>query len=245
MARAKPAVTHADLVSAAAKWLANTKRCPVVITDMASAASETPDAIGWLNGQSHLVECKASRADYAVDHEKRCRRHAEQAMGVYRYYLTPFEMVKPDELPPKWGLLWLKGRSITVQREPYWHTTGRRDEVHLLVSAVRRLATTQGVRGMSVRLYQHENPGARATLSAERMPWIAVADKLPECGQLVLAGSPPQVYTAHDEPWYTQPAVYDSAKSQWLAADDTVLPDIVVWRPLAVEPNPDVAEFYT
>lgn len=65
--------THADLVAAAAKWLA-AQRCVVVVTEAAPGwhmTGESPDAIGWRpDGNRFLsvvVEAKATRTTVGVD----------------------------------------------------------------------------------------------------------------------------------------------------------------------------------
>jgi len=99
-------VTHADLVIAAARGLSGSMRCGIVLTEFASGARETPDAIGFRRGGSSvLVECKVSRADFRADGRKGHRRSADGA-GAARYYMTPPELVDISDLPAGWGLVW-------------------------------------------------------------------------------------------------------------------------------------------
>lgn len=97
-------MTHAQLVKIAARWLRTTRRCPVVLTD-AGGWHEIPDAIGFRSGglDTLVVECKASRADFLRDQKKWHRRHG-LGLGQRRVYLAPAGMVRPDEVPPGWGL---------------------------------------------------------------------------------------------------------------------------------------------
>jgi hypothetical protein len=136
------AMTHADLVARAARWLANTRRCSVVATERnAWGAGEAPDAIGWTcYGHSVLVECKTTVADFYSDQRKPGRRAGSLGMGRERFYLTPEGLLAGKYLPDGWGLLELRGRSVrviahaAVRVDP--HATCR--EAPLLVAIVRR-----------------------------------------------------------------------------------------------------------
>jgi hypothetical protein len=151
-------VTHADLVKAAAKWLA--KDHPVVITEMAIAGEE-PDAWGWDGGLTTLVECKASRADYFAD-----KRKPKVRMGDWRYYLTPGGLIEVEELRPGWGLLYADGRGVHVASvAPEHDRKNWRGESLLLGSAVRRIGQSAPP-GVSVRCYTYETK-CRATLGVQ------------------------------------------------------------------------------
>lgn len=112
-------MTHAELVKRAERWLRNTRRCGVVICEAAAQSGETPDAIGWRFGGklSVLVECKASRADFLADKRKWCRKNgATHSLGDERYYLAPAGIIKPEDLPERWGLLELSGKFIKCRK---------------------------------------------------------------------------------------------------------------------------------
>ena len=125
--------THADLVERAGQWLRNSaytgldrmghphvSRCSVVLTELHSCGIENPDAIGWrqYGHISILLECKASRQDFLVDKYKAVRRAGEKAgMGRYRFYMAPPGIIQVSDLKQtKWGLLEVKGRSVTMLR---------------------------------------------------------------------------------------------------------------------------------
>lgn len=135
-------LSHAELVQRAARWLRNTKKCGVVLTER-KGYSEAPDAIGWRYGPgSILVECKASRSDFFADRKKPFRQNPDGGMGQTRYYLTPPRLIKPEEVPEGWGLLWAFENFVRVVREPM--RTGVisdercRWEIHLLYSELWR-----------------------------------------------------------------------------------------------------------
>jgi len=161
-------MTHAELVALAARWLR--KDHPVVITDMTSGACETPDAIGF-SLTSTLVECKASRSDFLRDKHKGFRLHDTNAMGDYRYFLAPPGMITVAELPAQWGLLEARGgRVFLIHTSERFATGTRRNEMRLLVSAVRRLVGA-GCTGVNAKVYEYNSAGdsPRATIEAEKI----------------------------------------------------------------------------
>lgn len=141
-------MTHAELVQRAEKWLRNTMRCGVVVAERVSTSGEVPDAIGWTSSRSILVECKTSRADFVQDGKKCFRRHPEYGMGDFRFFMTLRGLIKPEELPERWGLLEVRPKQVRVI---VWATSFDRaraafKERPLLFSALRRLQNdTQNV----------------------------------------------------------------------------------------------------
>jgi hypothetical protein len=141
-------ITHEDLRKAAVKWLSGTSRsdhrCSVVLSEIATASSQIPDAIGWAASRSILIECKVSRSDFFADATKPSRI-ANHIPGTRRYYLAPARMVKWEELPIGWGLLEYHagfGSYIRIVHEaPYIAAEDRgwTDEISMLVSALRRI----------------------------------------------------------------------------------------------------------
>ena len=139
-------MTHDDLVTRASRWLKNTQRCGVVLTEFHSAAFEIPDAIGWKGGPwSILVECKTNMSDFYADRKKpgRYGTRANAGLGRLRYYLTPPGLIDLDTLKthrPKWGLLEAHPRTIRrkLKAEPFGLSTAWR-ELPLLYSYARRI----------------------------------------------------------------------------------------------------------
>jgi hypothetical protein len=163
---------HADLVKRAAAYLANTKRCPVVITEM-SGQGEEPDAIGWnAGGHSCLVECKATVSDFKADRWKAGRRLARLGMGNHRFYLVPPEILQyaVENAPPRWGVLVAYKRRVEQRKAPdCFPEAYKLREIGLLISSLRRLAGEKTpIKGMNVRYYTIDaltNP--RATIGIE------------------------------------------------------------------------------
>jgi hypothetical protein len=112
--------THAELVLRACRWLSKTKRCAVVFAEAGkNVCIEEPDAIGFRLGVSLVVECKVSRSDFLADAKKGWRTYPgrEHGMGQERWYLCPDGLLKPEEMPEKHGLLYVRGRTVVVVRE--------------------------------------------------------------------------------------------------------------------------------
>ena len=159
-------MTHSDLVERARKWL-RTQGCGVIITEMTSGAGQEPDAIGWHPAYSVLVECKASRSDFMSDKNKGHQR-TKISMGDKRYYLAPKGIIKPGEVPEKWGLLEPYGNGIKkiVYPGSFFKEKNIRGEITLLVSAMRRI---KGImpKGISARTYGVQT-NCRATVSIRK-----------------------------------------------------------------------------
>jgi len=154
----KVCTQHDLLCDLAERWLKR-KGCKVTIRDpFKSLATEQPDAIGWRDGVSVLVECKASRSDFLADRKKPHRLAPETGMGDWRFFLCPAGMIDKGELPPGWGLLELEGKRVKevfgVPGNARWHsmpfTGNKKNETILLASALRRFADA----GMLDELYK-------------------------------------------------------------------------------------------
>jgi hypothetical protein len=135
-------MTHALLVRKAVEWLRH-YRCGVVLSEQACVSGEMPDAIGWKRANhSVLVECKVSRADFLADRSKPFRQKPELGVGSERFYLVPCDLVRPDELPPGWGLLAYHHRRIQTLRPSKKNLRsdqGFRCEMNLLLASLRRV----------------------------------------------------------------------------------------------------------
>jgi len=163
-------VKHGQLVRRAARWLANTKRCSVVITEMAGGGEE-PDAIGWSSGYhapTVLVECKASRSDFDADRLKVGRRRVESlGKGNERYYLVPPDLLDYalQNAPEKWGVLVAHKNRVEVRRESGHFESARGHEMAMLVSVIRRIAgRKEPLEGVNVSCYTIGGDRPRATL---------------------------------------------------------------------------------
>lgn len=149
---------HNVLVLRAEKWL-HAQNCKVVIRDPFRARpEEQPDAIGWRDGISILIEVKVSRADFHADNRKAFRRNPAYGMGDWRFYLCPPGIIQIKDLPVGWGLLYATGKTIRqvhgVPPNTRWGQPpfegDKRNENIMLVSALRRLS----IRGYLPEIYR-------------------------------------------------------------------------------------------
>lgn len=120
-----PANAHRELCQLAARWLrrpnsAGGPGCQVALTEgWAGWGGEIPDAIGFRDGghlDGSVIEVKTSRADFLADRRKPHRMDPALGLGRWRYYLCPADLIQPEELPPRWGLLWASGRGVITAK---------------------------------------------------------------------------------------------------------------------------------
>lgn len=114
--------THRELCRLAVGWLKRPASrsgpgCQVAFSESRGDwKGETPDAIGFRaavhNESSVVVEVKTSRADFLADRKKPHRVNPALGMGSYRYFMAPTGLIKPGELPPKWGLIEVNERGV-------------------------------------------------------------------------------------------------------------------------------------
>lgn len=114
-------MTHQELCERAYRWLVNTRHCQfALMSPVLMAGGEQPDAIGWHNGVSHMVECKVSRSDYYADRRKLFRLSSALGMGAYRWLMVPADFPSLDASLvggvhlPGWGLLSVHPKTVRV-----------------------------------------------------------------------------------------------------------------------------------
>lgn len=144
---------HRKLVEIAYRWVLKRGSCGVAFKELHTHANgEHPDVIGfgaW--GHSVLIEVKCSRNDFRLDRKKKVRQDPEKGMGRYRYYCCPTGLIKPEELPEKWGLIYVseKGKATCIHRPHKFTESGGKVFLHFdqnikaehgfMYSALRRL----------------------------------------------------------------------------------------------------------
>jgi len=79
---------------------------------MHSNLKEIPDVYAINNNYSVVLECKTSHADFERDRQKRFRRFPKEGLGRFRYYFCEEGVIMPNELPPKWGLIYVYGDGV-------------------------------------------------------------------------------------------------------------------------------------
>ncbi len=141
-----PVISHSDLVDTAFLYLRNSICCSVAFKERRGSTSENPDVIGFRQGFSYLIECKASRADFLADKKKFFRKNTDRGMGDERFFMAPIGLLDPSELPDGWGLIEVgeiarKYRRLTQTKDSksFCDETNKRAEVQYLSSAIRRI----------------------------------------------------------------------------------------------------------
>lgn len=137
---------HDKLIIKARAWLVKCKpnniripTCTFVCCEIVSG-QETADAIGFYAGGSILIECKTNHSDFLADSKKYSRgSNNNRGLGCFRYYLCPSNIIKPEEVPEQWGLLYFNGRGIDTIKVARLREINHYDETVLLKSVIRRL----------------------------------------------------------------------------------------------------------
>lgn len=158
--------SHDELTKIAEKWLLS--RCGFAFRELTTFAQETPDAIGFRMDGTILIECKTSRADFHADKKKSFRVNPWQGVGLFRFFLCPKDIIKPGDLPEKWGLLYVnekgkvrkkigpKGNIWSANMEWMFTDRNTQNEMNLMYSALRRLQL-QGVMPLIYEKYRKKN----------------------------------------------------------------------------------------
>lgn len=129
---------HRELCEIGAKLLkrpesANGHGCHFAIVEP-SCYGENPDVFGIRHGDNNhgvgtvLLEAKTSRSDFLADRKKPHRMNPEMGVGKWRYFICPVDLIKPEELPHKWGLIYVNSRghckiiagALSVPQEKYF-----------------------------------------------------------------------------------------------------------------------------
>lgn len=151
-------LTHRQLCERARSWLLGRGRCSIALVEFKTILSEIPDAIGFRNSgrESLLVECKASRSDFLADKNKPHRIGESDALGTYRWYMCEPDVIRIEDLPERWGLLYVDERQVKIiaGEDPYrtcwppesdvWRWPNPAGDCVLLYSALRRLQIRLG-----------------------------------------------------------------------------------------------------
>ena len=76
-------------------------------TEFSGCSAERVDGILFRSEGSTLIETKISRSDFKADAKKEFRGCESKGIGQLRYYACPDGLIKPEELPYKWGLIYV------------------------------------------------------------------------------------------------------------------------------------------
>lgn len=114
-----------------------------VAVELVTWSSELTDVWGlgaW--NETSVIEVKTSHADFKADQKKWAR--SDDAMnrgmqaGNYRWYLCPEGVIKKEELPDKWGLLYWDGKRIYPVTSPTKFENTSYADMQVLTSILKR-----------------------------------------------------------------------------------------------------------
>ena len=128
MSKSLSAMTHKEVINIAACWLSNRRtttgldakiRCRIILREptnyLGAYGNENPDILGiWDSNNTVNIEAKVSRSDFFADAKK---EHGHP-YGHYKLYACPSGLIKPEEIPEKWGLLYVGGNGGRLIVEP-------------------------------------------------------------------------------------------------------------------------------
>lgn len=154
-------MTHDELCLRAERYL-RSNGFGVVFHDKFKAytgTGEQPDAIGFRNGVSCLIEVKCSRADFHADKKKHFRIDPETGLGDWRFFMCEPDVIKVEDLPDGWGLLYVTGTRVKkvhgfppntawYYKKPF--KANKQAECDYMYSALRRMV----VRGHFKEIYE-------------------------------------------------------------------------------------------
>ena len=104
---------HYELCCKGATWIRQRKNAEpwkaaniLSVVEIICYGAENPDIYATNGCESTVIEVKTSHQDFLADKKKFSRKNSDYAMGDFRYYLCPEGIIKPEELPSNWGLLY-------------------------------------------------------------------------------------------------------------------------------------------
>ncbi len=93
--------------------------CHVAASEL-RIGGQHPDAMGWGDGRTLVIECKTTRRDFLKGKEKQVYADYHKDLGNLRWYLTPPNVVLCGDELHGWGhIVWHRGRA-DVRRTPKW-----------------------------------------------------------------------------------------------------------------------------
>ena len=119
------------------------KKYKYVAVELCTWNSENTDVWGLGNfNDSAVIEVKVSHSDFMADQKKWCRSEEAEQKGLQagrlRWYLCPEGIIKKEELPDKWGLLYWDGKRIYPVKAPQPFDNASSADIDILTSILRR-----------------------------------------------------------------------------------------------------------
>lgn len=119
------------------------KKYRYVAVELCTWNSENTDVwgLGTFN-ESVVIEVKTSHSDFLADRKKWCRSDMAENLnlqaGRFRWYLCPEGIIRKDELPEKWGLLYWDGKKVYPVVAPKAFENTASADMDILTSILRR-----------------------------------------------------------------------------------------------------------
>jgi len=140
-------ITHSELISKASKWLKRhtensfIPNCSFILTEFVAITNtgETPDILGFSSCRSVMIEVKVNRSDFLNDKNKMFRNYEDFGMGQQKFYCCPEGLIKENEIPDGWGLLYWTGKKIEIKKNGNMQECNLKAERTMLLSIIRRL----------------------------------------------------------------------------------------------------------
>jgi hypothetical protein len=150
--RKRDTTKHSELCTMAAKWIRRDKgkitgiNSPVkydyAVVDLVTGnCQEIPDVFAWSSWASAMIEVKVSRSDFLAEKGNKPWRNNEfkgSGVGEYKYYCCPENLIKEDEIPPAWGLLYEINGNIVLIKDAERTPSNKSGEFAILLSIMRR-----------------------------------------------------------------------------------------------------------
>lgn len=108
--RCKDNETHHKICCVVGKWLqgrwsGKKPYAHYVAVELVTQGCENTDVFGFNPMYSTMIEVKVSKSDFLKDKHKYA--NVVGRVGDYKYYCCPTNVIKIDDLPDKWGLLYI------------------------------------------------------------------------------------------------------------------------------------------
>lgn len=182
--------THDGLTKKIAHYFLTTGDCKIVCAELHSELKEIPDVYCVYRHFSVVCEIKVSRKDFFKDAKKSFRKHPKDGLGTYRYYACPADMIKIEELPPKWGLIYayedgkvkmIKGKAFKHKKYDNEHIfqVNYKNENKAMYSLLRR-AASWGMGETGYWEYNKEETDLDDIFNTENTPRIIDEDNIEE-----------------------------------------------------------------
>lgn len=117
-----------------------------VAVEICTYGTENPDVWGYDGYSTVIIEVKTSRADFLADRKKYWRTtDPEFQAGNDRLFLCPEGIIKEEDLPQGWGLLYWNGKDVYPVKEPTRNLATGHADMRILYSILRRENFKKGI----------------------------------------------------------------------------------------------------